>query len=252
LGAFEEVVVVDSGSTDRTRDIAVRAGAKLLDFRWDGGFPKKRSWVLLNHAFSTPWVLFLDADETMTAEFVEELSRVLNNSPHVGFWLHYQNHFLGRQLRYGVPQRKLALFKVGAGLYEKTDEIGWSHLDMEVHEHPVLEGSTGQIKAALSHQDFRGLKHFIERHNSYSTWEANRYLHLKALPGRTRYFTPRQATKYRNLARWWFPLAYFLFAYVGRRGFLDGRAGFAYAIFKSYYFLQVREKIIEAMKANEH
>ena len=66
---FSEIVVVDSGSTDRTREIAEDGGAVVLDFNWDGKFPKKRNWALRHHEFQTPWVLFLDADEQVTPDF---------------------------------------------------------------------------------------------------------------------------------------------------------------------------------------
>ena len=76
LGEFVHVVVVDSGSDDGTRAIALGAGVKLVDFAWDGGFPKKRNWLLRNFTFETDWVLFLDADEWLTAAFVKELKSV--------------------------------------------------------------------------------------------------------------------------------------------------------------------------------
>ena len=209
LGSFTEILIVDSDSEDRTRQIAETAGAKLINFVWQGGFPKKRNWVLLNYKFTTPWVLFLDADEHLTDVFLQEARAKISQERYDGYWLNYRNHFLGRVLKFGVPQRKLALFKVGAGLYERIDDARWSELDMEVHEHPVLQGQVGEIHAPIDHVDFRGLDHFIDRHNSYSTWEANRYLQLRASPEESQRLTQRQKTKYRHIARWWFPVAIF-------------------------------------------
>jgi glycosyltransferase involved in cell wall biosynthesis len=247
LRSFVEILVVDSSSTDNTRNIAEAAGAKVINFCWHGGFPKKRNWVLLNYKFSTQWVLFVDADEQLTEEFLQELPIRITDDSFVGFWLNYRNHFLGRKLKYGVPQRKLALFKVGAGLFERIDDTRWSELDMEVHEHPVLQGAIGDMVAPIDHLDFRGLHHFIDRHNSYSTWEANRFLQLQNdRSTQPHHLTARQVAKYRYISRWWFPSAYFVLTYFVRRGFLDGRAGFVYAAFKAYYFMQVREKIVEA------
>jgi glycosyltransferase involved in cell wall biosynthesis len=245
IRGFEEVLVVDSASNDRTREIAEDAGAKVLDFQWQGGFPKKRNWVLLNYHFSTPWVLFLDADEHLSEEFYRELSTKLDENAHVGFWLNYRNWFLGGFLTHGLPQRKLALFRVGSGLYERIDDYNWSQLDMEVHEHPVLEGSIGEIPARIDHVDYRGFHHFIERHNDYSTWEANRYFELRFGPSREKSLTKRQNFKYRHIEKWWFPAAYFGLTYFVYRGFLDGRPGFIYALFKAMYFIQIQQKIRE-------
>jgi glycosyltransferase involved in cell wall biosynthesis len=245
LGSFAEVVVVDSNSTDRTREIAEGAGAKVINFSWQGGFPKKRSWVLLTYKFSTDWVLFLDADEQLTDASLREMRSKIVDQRYVGFWLNYTNHFLGRVLKYGVPQRKLALIKVGAGLFERIDDSRWSDLDMEIHEHPVLDGAVGEIRAPIDHADFRGLHHFIARHNAYSTWEANRYAQMMSNPAACRHFSKRQRIKYQFMTRWWFPFVYFLLTYVVRGGFLDGRAGFVYAAFKADYFLQIQEKIVE-------
>jgi len=247
------IVVIDSNSKDGTREIAESKGIDLVDFNWDGKFPKKRNWILRNYSFTTEWVLFLDADEFVTEEFISEVRLALKNTSHVGFWLNYENHFMGKKLRGGDPQRKLALFRVGAGEYEKIEEDHWSHLDMEVHEHPVLEGSVGEIKTPIEHNDFRGLEHYIEKHNAYSSWEAHRYHRLHQHPGSQEWegLTDRQKKKYRNLGKWWFAPAYFFATFIFKKGFLDGATGFHFALMKAIYFYQIRLKIKELEKSGK-
>jgi glycosyltransferase involved in cell wall biosynthesis len=248
IPAGVRVLVVDSASTDETADIARAAGAEVLQFQWPGGFPKKRNWVLQTHAFETPWVLFLDADERMTPPFVAELDIALGRTDVVGYWLNYRNYFMGTVLRHGDPQRKLALFRVGAGAYERIDDERWSSLDMEVHEHPILQGRVGEIAAAMDHEDYRGLHKHLARHNDYSSWEARRHQALAREPAAWAGLTARQKVKYRNLSRWWYAPAYFLFTYVLRLGFLDGRAGLGFAWLKFVYLTEVRLKIIELIR----
>ena len=248
------IVVVDSGSSDHTKDVAKSAGAEVLNFEWNGQFPKKRNWTLRNYNFNTEWVLFLDADEFVSADFIEEVKAAIMDTEYVGFWLNFSNYFMGQQLKGGDSFRKLALFRVGAGEYEKIEEDHWSHLDMEVHEHPVLSGSIGEITAPIEHNDFRGLKHYIAKHNEYSSWEAARYLRLRENNGvrsesaEWRGLTDRQKKKYSNLAKWWFAPAYFVMTYFLKRGFLDGSVGLHFALMKAIYFYQIRLKIIEAAK----
>ncbi|WP_287395081.1 glycosyltransferase family 2 protein [Mesorhizobium sp.] len=249
LSRFADVVVVDSGSTDRTQEIAIRAGAKVIDFRWDGRYPKKRNWVLINHALPNEWVLFLDADEFVDHRFCDEMAAAVASGRHAGYWLNYTNYFLGRRLGYGVPQKKLALFRVSSGLYERIQEDSWSKLDMEVHEHPTIRGSVGEIRAPIEHNDFRGIDKFLDRHRDYARWEARRFLLLERqsdLDGRS--LTTRQRFKYRSLERWWYPWFYFLYAYIVRLGFFDGAAGFQYAFYKAWYFLTIRLMIRELRK----
>ena len=267
LSRFSKIVVIDSGSTDQTRVIAEKFGCEFISFKWDGHFPKKRNWFLLNHRVNTPWVFFLDADEYVTDEFVNELERAIVNTHHAGFLVNYSNYFLGQELKHGVPQLKLPLFKVGAGLYERIDEDAWSSLDMEVHEHPVLQGSVGELKSKIDHNDFKGLHSYIAKHNEYSSWEARRYIKLQIAGATMRgsttatavtetgttpivladseHFTASQRRKYNNLTRWWLAPAYFLYAFFYKLGFLDGRAGYAFARMKAIYFWQIRLKIAE-------
>jgi len=244
--AFCEVIVVDSGSIDQTRQIAEAAGATVLNFCWNGHFPKKRNWVLQTHGFRNPWVLFLDADERLTPDVIHEFRAKIPQSTEVGYWLTFTNWFMGQPLRHGDIFKKLALFRTDAGQYEQFPESWWSHLDMEVHEHPVLSGPTGQMQSRLEHHDYRGLSHYIAKHNEYSTWEANRYRWLQSAPKEAlEVMTSRQRFKYRHLERGWLPWLYFLTSYVLKRGFLDGRAGWVFAKMKFRYFEEIRLKIRE-------
>lgn len=237
LGRFVEVVVVDSASTDRTPEIARAHGARLINFRWDGKYPKKRNWLLLNHIFSSEWVLFLDADESVDDRFCESADTAVRKGGYNGFWLNYTNHFIGRTLHHGLPQRKLAMFRIGCGLYERIDEDAPSRLDMEIHEHPIVEGPVGEIAARIDHNDERGLSKFIERHRDYALWEVRRAALLRTGDAaRPRRLTDRQRFKYRHLHKWWYPWFYFVYSYVVRGGFLDGSAGFYYAFYKLWYF----------------
>jgi glycosyltransferase involved in cell wall biosynthesis len=244
LGRFQRVVVVDSGSTDRTCEIARTHGADVIQFAWNGRFPKKRNWFLRHHAPTTPWVFFLDADELVDDAFCDELVRVLPSTVHAGFWISYDTWFLGRRLRHGDVNRKLALFRVGAGEYERIEEDRWSHLDMEIHEHPILTGSIGEIRARIDHRDDRGLEHWRRKHDEYSSWEAHRVMLLRKGQGASASeLSPRQRRKYESLGKWWLPAAYFLHMYVLKRGFLDGWPGFAYAWEKAKYFRDIGRKM---------
>ena len=245
LSRFAKIVVIDSGSTDRTREISESLGAEVVDFKWDGHYPKKRNWLLINRPPSTPWVFFLDADEYVSQEFVDELERVLPTTTSVGFRVRYTNHFMGRALRFGVVQRKLPLFRVGAGLYERIDEDNWSHLDMEVHEHPILDGAVGELKALIDHQDFKGIEAHEKRHEQYAQWEARRYLRLMESQENKTHLTSIQKVKYQALTSWWLAPAYFAYIYLAKLGCLDGAAGLAHARSKARYFARIRRNISE-------
>jgi len=251
LGRFAAIVVIDSGSTDRTIEIAAEYGARVVQFVWDGKYPKKRNWFLDNIALETEWVIFLDADEMMLDAFCDEAEKAIAGTPHDGFWLNYTNHFLGRPIRHGIPQRKLALFRAGTTRYERIEEDAWSGLDMEIHEHPVLAGSAGEIHARIDHDDDRGLAKFLDRHAHYAQWESRRYEALLGADGDLAHFSPRQRRKYANLAKWWFPWAYFAMTYFGRLGFLDGRAGFYLAYYKAWYFTSIGLLIRERSDRNK-
>ena len=243
------VVVLDSGSTDRTVEMARAHGAEVLEFQWNGRFPKKRNWFLREHQPDTAWVLFLDADEFITPEFKAELRRVLPGTRHSGFWLAYSIYFLGRKLKGGYPLHKLALFRVGTGEYERIDEQRWSHLDMEIHEHPVLEGSVGRIQARIDHQDCRGIEHYVRKHSEYASWEAARFLRSAADPVARARWTWKQRLKYTLMRTPLLGPVYFFGSFVLMGGWRDGFTGLAFAILKMSYFTQVYCRLVEQQRA---
>jgi glycosyltransferase involved in cell wall biosynthesis len=243
----KKIVVIDSGSTDRTKEISEQVGAEFIQFNWDGKFPKKRNWYLRNHTPTTQWVLFLDADEFLTNEFKQALSKAIQDNKMDAFWLNYSIYFMGRRLRGGYPLRKLALFKVGVGEYERIDEEQWSKLDMEIHEHPIIEGNIGEIKAKIDHQDFRGASHYVNKHTEYASWEAARYLKAIQDPNLSKKWTFKQKIKYRLMRSVWIGPAFFFGSFLLLGGFRDGRKGFAFAILKMSYFTLIYCKIKESM-----
>lgn len=246
------VVVIDSGSTDATKEIALAHGASAVDFCWNGVFPKKRNWFLRHHFIATKWILFLDADEYLTAPFKTELAEALANDKGVeGYWLNYSIYFMGKKLKGGYPLAKLALFKVGAGEYERIDEEGWSRLDMEIHEHPVLKGKVGTLKSKIDHRDFRGFAHHAAKHEEYAAWEAARYIKMMSDENRNRTWTWRQKAKYRLMGSVWIGPAFLLGSFFLMGGFKDGVRGLAFALFKMGYFNGVYCRICERRQSVE-
>lgn len=241
----KKVIIIDSESTDNTCKVATENGAEVVQFIWDGKFPKKRNWYLRNHTPTTTWVMFIDADEYLTEDFKIELREALIKGDKNGYWLSYSIYFLGKQLKGGYPLRKLALFKVGAGEYEKIDEDKWSKLDMEVHEHPVLKGEIGKIKSKIDHQDFRGVAHYVEKHNDYSSWEAARFNKAINNIEQSKNWTLKQRIKYKLVRTPFIGPSFFFGSFFLMGGFRDGARGLAFAILKMAYFTEVYCKIKE-------
>lgn len=245
----KKIVVIDSGSTDDTKKICAHFGVEVLEFNWDGNFPKKRNWYLQNHTPDTKWIMFIDADEYLTDAFKSELQMILPGNHKVGYWLSYTIFFLGRKLRGGYPLRKLALFQVGSGEYERIDEKRWSSFDMEIHEHPVLDGQIGTLKSRIEHKENGSFSNYIVKHNEYAAWEASRVLNLSKKKNWNKNWTWKQKLKYKLMRSVWIGPAYFFGSFFLFGGFRDGARGLAFAILKMSYFTQVycriKEKLIE-------
>lgn len=255
-GWADEVLVVDSQSTDGTIEIAGDYGAEVIQFEYDGGWPKKRQWALDTYDFDNEWILLLDADEILLPPIKSEIAEAIQTDAYDGYWLRFQLHFLGRPLRHGgFDLWKLYLFRHGKGRYERRFEgQDESMSDIEIHEHVVVDGEVGRLQHPVRHENWNSLYRYIEKHNEYSEWEAMLYHE-----GDSGAVEPDLFGNQAQRRRWLkdllvrvpgFPLITFLYHYVLRLGFLDGKPGFIYCVLKGvqrfhakakWYELELRE-----------
>jgi glycosyltransferase involved in cell wall biosynthesis len=250
-GWADEIVVVDSQSTDDTVAISEQHGAEVIQFHYDGGWPKKRQWALENYEFCNDWILLLDADEILLDPIKREIAAAIQSDEYDGYWLRFQLHFLGRQLKHGgFDLWKLFLFRNGKGRYEQRFEGQDEKMsDIEVHEHVVVDGKVGRLSHPIRHENWNSLYRYIDKHNEYSEWEATVY--FKGHHGDV------EPTLFGNQAqrrRWLkqklfrlpgFPILTFLYHYVLRLGFLDGRPGLIYCALKGIQRFHAKAKLYE-------
>ena len=257
LGPATRVIVLDSNSTDGTEEIARNHGAEVVQFAYQGGYPKKRQWAMDALSIDTPWVLLLDADEVVPPELWNEILLVVNGAaPCDAYMVRKGFHFLGRRLRFGgFSHAAVFLLKMGRGRFERLFDDSADGLDMEVHERVIVDGSIGHFRTPLIHEDFKGLEAYIARHNKYSTWEA-RVRHQYLTDGRygetaivPRLFGNSQERR-RFLKRLIIRLPFeqhlwFFYHYVVRLGILEGRPGLIACQIRASYIAQVRAKMYE-------
>jgi glycosyltransferase involved in cell wall biosynthesis len=248
----DEIVVVDSDSSDRTPEIARESGATVLQYAYRGGWPRKRQWTLDTFPFRNEWILMLDADEIVTPALRDEIGRAITDRQHDGYYLRFQIVFLGRQLRFGDTEIwKLFLFRRGMGRFEfRTAKQDQSMGDTEVHEHVVVDGLVGKLRSPVRHENVNSLDRYIAKHNEYSNWEVRVQCagSEEGLPARW-WGTQAQRRRWikgRFIRTPGFPLAVFVYKYFVRLGFLDGMAGFIYCGFQAIQFFHVQAKIVEA------
>jgi glycosyltransferase involved in cell wall biosynthesis len=253
----DEVFVVDSQSGDRSIEIAEQSGATVVQFHFNGRWPKKKNWALDNLPFRNEWVLIVDCDERIPDELWDEMAIAIQNPDYEGYYLNRRVFFLGKWIRFGgkYPDWNLRLFRHARGRYENlhTEDVQNTG-DNEVHEHVVLSGQVGYLKNDMLHEDFRDLYHWIARHNRYSNWEARVYYNLlmgmedNDTIGANLFGDAVQRKRF--LKRIWVrlpfkPLLRFMLFYVFRLGFLDGRAGYIYGRLLSQYEYQIGVKLFE-------
>ncbi len=244
---FDEVFVVDSGSTDRTEEIASGLGARVVEFKWNGRYPKKKQWALENIPFTHRWVLYLDADETVTPALAAEIKRLMLTEPrHSGYFAALDYVFLGKVLTHGQRVYKLILFDRTKGRFLDYDDLEAANMpEVEGHYQPTIRGTTASLKGRLLHDDHDSLYRYFARHNRYSDWEAAARRRGKLVSSEEAQPVGRRLLKRTFAALPFKGIVFFLYSYVFRLGFLDGRAGYHYAVAKSFYYWQVGVKTRE-------
>ncbi len=254
-----EVYVIDSGSTDATCEIARSYGAQVLQFHYQGGWPKKRQWAMENLPLAFDWIFLVDADEALTPELVEEIKTAIRNPDINGYYVSLQMYFLGRPLRHGgAGFWKLSLFRRGKGAYEcRLKDQDTSMADMEIHEHVVVEGNTARLRHPLIHHNVSSLSRYIQKHDEYSNWEAKVWVEGDANGQLSASYFGTQAQRRRWLKTKFLrlpgaPLWFFLFKYVFSLGFLDGMPGLIYCGFQAVQVFHVKAKIFELRRSEKN
>jgi glycosyltransferase involved in cell wall biosynthesis len=247
----KRIVVVDSYSNDRTVDIAKSNKVDVYQHEFEN-YGKQFQWAMDNTDIDTKWIFRLDADERLTNESAAELKRLCSENENTdvnGIIFTLEVTFLGKKLKHGgtYPFKKLCIFKRGHAFMEERS----------MDEQIVLKsGRSVEMKCVSEHLDFRDLSYWISKHNWYATRAAKDYFdHIDVgddyskldFPSKVRRFLKyKMYYKMPMRMRCWL---YFMYRYIVRLGFLDGREGFFYAFFQAYWYrLLVDAKIYESKK----
>jgi len=220
VGWADEIVLVDSGSKDRTCEIARNHGARVIVEPWRGYVAQKQYAVDL---CTKDWVLLLDADEEISAGLADEIRAAINDpSAMNGYWLPRKNLFLGRWIRHGgfYPDPKLRLFRRGQGFVTGHDPHDRCELKPELSQ--KVPQRTRQFKNAMVHYTYPNLSLYIAHMNRYSSLGAQ----LAVAKGHRSFSVVDIVLR---------PLATFTYNYFVRLGFLDGREGLLLHLYHAVY-----------------
>ena len=236
----DEIFVVDSESSDKTIEIAESLGAKVVQFKYEGGWPKKKNWALENLPFTNEWVLILDADECLPPKAQNEIEEIVSNTheKHSGYWINRRYFFLGKPLKHAYfPNWNLRLFKHKLGRYEKITDLSTNSGDHEIHEHVVVQGSSGKLNSIIDHHAFPTIESFVEKHNRYSNWEAVVESSTTDDESSLQHDGVRGKRKLRRIFRKlpFRPTLRFLYVFLWQRGILDGWRGYVFSRLHAQY-----------------
>lgn len=250
-GFAERICVIDSGSKDKTVEIAEQAGAEIFRHEFTY-YAAQFNWAIENVKIDTDWVLRLDADERFTPELIEEVNGVLaaaDENGVNGIAMEADLYFLGRIMKHGLAnKRKIMLFRYGHGAIE----------DRKRDAHTVLnDGAYVTVRHNFIHYDFKDLTDYVARYNWYTIRELSDYLDYKG-GASTEVNTEKRLMKHRRAK---FSVYYrapmflrcslwFIYNYIFKLGFLDGREGYLYHWFECYWYrFLVDAKIYEQSKS---
>ena len=230
---FAEVFVVDSNSEDDTAEIARAAGATVVNFTWNRQYPKKKQWGMENLPAQTDWLLYLDADERLTPELIAELRALMQTdlSAHGAFWIAADPVWQGQRLRHGQANNKICLKHRRRVAFPVVDDLDTPKNEVEGHYQPSVNGITGTLLARMTH-DCDPITGWFRRHVHYA--EVAAIMSRRNLARHETGFRARCKKLFYQL-----PLqgvVIFLYGYVWRMGFLDGRAGLDYALARAWYY----------------
>ncbi|WP_238385305.1 glycosyltransferase family 2 protein [Nesterenkonia muleiensis] len=246
LKDFEDVIVVDSLSEDRTLEIAVNHGARVVHFEWNSEYPKKKQWSLENANPLNEWILLLDADEFPTASLINELVDLqysIESSSHGAFDINLLYRFAGRYLRHGHVVTKRSLLHIDRASFPVINDLDAPGIrEVEGHYQPETAFKIGKLRNRLIHDDRDPVSSWFARHNRYSDWEA----HLRLNQRLRKEIASKRTFKGRMFDMLPLkPILFFGYAFILRGGFLDGRAGMDYALALSAYYWQIGVKYRE-------
>ncbi len=253
LSHFNEVIVVDSQSEDRTVAIARKIGVRVYDFIWNGQYPKKRQWCLEHLDLQHDWVFFVDADEIVTDEVVQDISQLFKHGDPVeaGFFIGADYLWKGQLLSHGLKNNKLVLLDRRRIEFPVIDDLDLEGMgEIEGHYQPVLKPAfsgdgIGQLKGKILHHIDES-KNWEKRHQRYAKWEAGMNAKdawpLDPLPWRAFLKRVFRAIPMRHIAA-------FLHCYLLKLGFLDGFNGFDFALSRARYYRMISS--VSASKKDE-
>jgi len=255
LAWADEVVIVDSNSTDDSLNIAESYGARVVQFKWNGQWPKKKNWALRNVDFKHDWVLIVDADEWITPELADEIAQAVKSDANVGYYVNRKFIFMGGWIKHCgyYPSWNLRLIKRGHGEYERLTDIGDTGSgDNEVHEHVVANGPVAHLNHDMLHFAFPSIHVFMEKHNRYSNWEAAVEFKTSQVESAVIGQELSGRRRLKNLSRRmpFRPTLRFLYSYVLKAGFLDGKPGYVFCRLLAMYEFMSVSKLTE-MKRRE-
>ncbi len=237
----DEVFVVDSQSSDETARVVAEHGRTVVQFHFNGTFPKKKNWALDNVPFRNEWVLIVDADEVVVPELAEEIIERTKADEADGFYLNMKYFFLGRRIKHcGYSEAwNLRLFKHKLGRYERMPvAAGAATGDNEAHEHVELNGRVLRLEHELDHFAYPSVRVWVEKHNRYAVWEAEQFERFLREPIPT---TIGPGKRFKRMLKKIYlrlpfrPLVRFIYAYFVRLGFLDGRPGLYFCALLAFY-----------------